>query len=49
MNKSKIDAEISELELEIGRIGKMFYSPELAKERDYLKHKLKNLYSKRGT
>ena len=49
MNKSKLDAEISELELEIGRIGRMFYSPELADKQDYLKHKLKNLYSKRGT
>jgi len=44
MNKFHI--EEAELELEISKIGKMFYSPELDEKRNYLKDQLQQLRRK---
>tara|TARA_R110000765_G_scaffold269774_1_gene368679 strand:- start:720 stop:1040 length:321 start_codon:yes stop_codon:yes gene_type:complete len=48
MSNSKLDVEIRNLELEISRIGKMLYSPELLNTKNNLECKLKNLHSKRN-
>lgn len=37
-----------ELELEIRKLGIMFYTPELAEKIDYLKFKLKQLRREKG-